>query len=181
MPKKKKEENQNPETEAKATKAKAPKKAKAESQVETATAVAVETKPEIKISRSQVGFIRETARKVRRTVNLVRNMSAGQAVTQLKFMPYKAASTVRKAIESAMANASHNLQVENPDELKISQILVDDATMYKRWRAANKGRAHSIKKRNSQLRVVLSELGQADYAKYVWQVSKRNKKNQKKG
>lgn len=150
-------------------------------QNKTETSVATEARPQIKLAKSQVGFIRETARKVRRTVDLVRKMNAGEAVSQLKFMPYKAASTVRKAIESAMANANNNLEIENPEELKISQILVDDATMYKRWRAANKGRAHSIKKRNSQLRVVLSELGPADYAKYVWQVSKRNKKNQKKG
>jgi ribosomal protein L22 len=83
-----------------------------------------------------------------------------------------------KIIESAMANAKHNLNVENPEQLKISQLLVDDGTMYKRWRAMNKGKAYSIMKRTSKISVALSEMSPSEYAKYVWDNSPRNKKNQ---
>ena len=139
-----------------------------------------ENKTQVKLSRASIGFMRHTARKVRRTVDLIRSMTAGEAVTQLKFLPYKASDPIRKLIESAMANAAHNLGVEAPEEMKISQILVDDGITYKRWRAANKGRAHSIMKRTAQVRLVLSHMNAAEYAKYVWDNSKRNKKNRKK-
>lgn len=135
---------------------------------------------EKKLAKSQVTFIRQTARKVRRTANLVRNMRAEQALVQLSFQPFKSVEPLIKLIKNAMANAEHNLNIENPGSLRISELLVDDATMYKRWRAMNKGRAYSIMKRNSKLKLVLSEMTAAEYAKYVWDKSARNKKNHKK-
>lgn len=134
---------------------------------------------EVKLAKAKVGFMRQTARKVRRTVNLIREMSAGEAVTQLSFAPYAAALPIKKLIESAMANASHNLSVEKPEDLRISQILVDDGPVFKRWRAASRGRATSIHKRTAQISVVLSELKPNEYAQYVWDNSPRNKKNRK--
>ncbi len=131
------------------------------------------------ISKATLSFVRQTARKMRRTANLVRNMKAGDAVAQLKHAPFAAATPIRKLIESAMANAANNFGYENPEELIVSQLLIDDATQYKRWRAMNKGRAYRILKRNSQVRVVLSEMEQAAYAKYVWDNSPRNRKNWK--
>ncbi len=157
-----------------------PRKKKEENNTEAKVETSPEFKSGLKISKAKIGFMRQTARKVRRTVDLIRSMTAGEAVTQLKFLPYAAGEQVIKVIESAMANASHNLGIENPGDLKISQILVDDGVTYKRWRAANKGRAHSIMKRTAQVRVALSELNAAEYAKYVWANSKRNKKNRSK-
>jgi large subunit ribosomal protein L22 len=133
-----------------------------------------------KIAKAKLGFTRQTARKVRRVADLVRNMTAGQAVTQLKFAPYKASTAIRKLIESAMANASNNLGIENPEDLKISQLLVDDGLTYKRWRAVSKGRAYSILKRSCQVNLALSDMSAAEYAKFVWETSPRNKKNNKK-
>lgn len=132
-----------------------------------------------KIIKAKLGFVRQTPRKLRRTANLVRNKTAGEAVTQLGFMPYAAAEPILKLITSAMANAGHNQSVENPSALIVSQLLIDDGVIYKRWRAANKGRAHGIKKRSAKLQVVLSEMTGAEYAKYVWEVSPRNKKLKK--
>lgn len=136
-----------------------------------------ETKP--KIATAKLGFMRQTPRKVRRTVNLIRKMSAGEAVSQLKFLPYEAADLIKKLIESAMANAGNNLGVESPEDLRISQILVDDGVTYKRWRAMSKGRAYSILKRTAKASVVLSEMKPDEYAKYVWDTSSRNRKNRK--
>lgn len=133
-----------------------------------------------KIITAKLGFVRQTPRKLRRTANLVRNKAAGEAVTQLGFMPYAAAEPIRKLIVSAIANASHNNQVENPSELIVSELLVDDGVIYKRWRAANKGRAHGIKKRCSKIKLVLSDMNAAEYAKHVWAVSPRNRVNQVK-
>jgi large subunit ribosomal protein L22 len=136
------------------------------------------TKTKPPIAKAHITFIRQTARKVRRTANLVRTLTAGEALVQLKFQPFKSVEPLVKIIESAMANAKHNLNVENPEQLKISQLLVDDGTMYKRWRAMNKGKAYSIMKRTSKISVALSEMSPSEYAKYVWDNSPRNKKNQ---
>ncbi|MBT6843810.1 MAG: 50S ribosomal protein L22 [Candidatus Melainabacteria bacterium] len=162
---------------AKATKAKTETKATKEAKVEEAPKA--ETKPATKVVRARIGFMRQTARKVRRCVNLIRTMTAGDAVKQLGFAPYAAALPIKKLIESAMANASHNFSIENPENLKISQLLVDDGVVYKRWRAVSKGTAHSIKKRTAQVRLVLSEMNAAEYAAYVWDNSPRNKKKGK--
>lgn len=132
-----------------------------------------------KIVKAKVSFIRQTARKMRRTVNLVRGMKAGEAVRNLEFMPYAAASPVYKLLKSAIANAKHNFEIEKPEELQISQILVDDKSVFKRWRAMSKGRAYSIHKRTCQISLVLSEMKAADYASFVWDNSPRNKKNRK--
>ena len=126
------------------------------------------------IVKARLGFIRQTARKLRRTVDLIRNMKAGQAREALSFMPYAAAEPVKKLLLSAMANAKANHGVENPDELYISQFLVDDKSILKRFRARSKGRAYSIYKRCSQMNVVLSDMKPAQYAAYVWDVSPRN-------
>jgi large subunit ribosomal protein L22 len=131
------------------------------------------------IARAKLAFTRQSPRKVRRTANLLRNLTAGEAMTQLEFMPYEAAGCLKKLIGSAMANATHNLEVENPGELKISQLLVDESMTYKRWRAMSKGRAYSIMKRSSKVSVALSEMTAAEFAKHVWDTSPRNKKNSK--
>ena len=135
---------------------------------------------DVKIAKAKVAFTRQSPRKVRRTANLLRNMTAGEAVQQLEFSPYAAAPAILKLLKSAMANASHNLEVENPEDLKISQLLVDENLTYKRWRAMSKGRAYSIMKRSSKISVALSEMNPAEYAKYVWDNSPRNRKNSKK-
>ncbi len=121
-----------------------------------------------KLVKANIKFIRQTARKVRRTVNLIRGLKAGEAVTQLRFLSYAAAEPIRKLIESAIANAAHNHGVANPEELYISQILVDDAQIMKRFRAASRGRAASVYKRSSQVRLVLSEMKADEYAAYVF-------------
>ncbi len=143
--------------------------------------MATETKEksELKVATANRGFVRQTARKMRRTVNLIRRFKAGQAVDSLQFMPYAAAEPVRKLIESAIANASTNHGFSNPQDLYISQICVDDGPVFKRWRAASRGRAASVLKRTSKLSVVLSELKPADYARYIAETSPRNKRNAK--
>ena len=141
--------------------------------------MATKEKTEKTIAIAHLAFTRQSARKVRRTANLLRNLTAGEAMTQLEFMPYEAAGALKKLIGSAMANANHNLEVENPQELKISQLLIDEGMTYKRWRAMSKGRAYSIMKRSCKASVALSDMTPAEFAKNVWDISPRNKKNSK--
>ena len=139
----------------------------------------VETK-EKKIIKASTPFIRQTARKVRRTANLIRGLSAGEASQSLKFLSYAASGPLKKLVDSAIANASNNFSVEEAKDLKISQLLVDEGPTFKRWRAVSRGRAHSIMKRTSQIKIVLSDMSAEEYADYVWETSARNKKNRGK-
>jgi large subunit ribosomal protein L22 len=133
-----------------------------------------------KIARAKLALVRQTPRKMRRTANLVRGLKVGDAIAQLSFMPYAAALPIRKLISSALANAANNLSMDDPEELYVSELLVDDKSILRRWRAASKGRGVPVLKRCSRLSVAISDMKPAEYAKHVWDISPRNRKNHKK-
>ena len=56
-------------------------------------------------AKAKARFVRVTPQKARRVVDLIRGKQAGEAVTTLQFAPQAAAETVRKVVESAVANA----------------------------------------------------------------------------
>jgi len=102
-------------------------------------------------------YIPMSPRKVRRVVDVVRERPVDEALALLGFLPQAAAKSVRKAIESAAANAEdvHGL---SRSELYISRITTDVGPMLKRYRAGARGRAKPILKRSSHITVVLGEL-----------------------
>jgi len=86
-----------------------------------------------------------------------------EAVGILTFTPKKAASIVKKAVESAAANAAENHDMEE-DLLVVSKIFVDEGPVLKRFRPRARGRATRIRKRTSHLTVVVSD-GKEEEAK----------------
>jgi large subunit ribosomal protein L22 len=76
----------------------------------------------------------------------------GKALELLEFSSKKAAKPIRKVLESAIANAEHN-QGADIDELKVSEIMIDEGPVLKRWRARAKGRAAPIIKRTCHISV----------------------------
>jgi large subunit ribosomal protein L22 len=101
-------------------------------------------------------YIRISPQKVRLVADVVRGMSADQAITTLKFMPKKGASILRQVIESAVANATQNDQVD-VDNLFIKKVTVDGGPSLKRIMPRAMGRATRIIKRTSHITVVLDE------------------------
>ena len=101
-------------------------------------------------------YIRISPQKVRLVADVVRGMSADQAITTLKFMPKKGAGILRKVIESAVANATQDDQVD-VDNLFIKKVTVDGGPSLKRIRPRAMGRATRIIKRTSHITVVLDE------------------------
>lgn len=99
-------------------------------------------------------FIRQSPRKMRLVADLVRNMKVDMALTQLTLSNKRAAQAVLKVLEQAKANAVNNSQL-NPASLLIDQIIIEEGPTYKRWQAVSRGRAHSIMKRTSHIKVVL--------------------------
>jgi large subunit ribosomal protein L22 len=98
---------------------------------------------------------RQSPRKVRLVANAVRKMPLDQAIKQLAVLERRSSLVVTKVIRQALANAwhNHNLSLE---QLELKNILVNVGTTYKRWRAVSRGRAHTILKRTSHVRVILS-------------------------
>jgi large subunit ribosomal protein L22 len=101
-------------------------------------------------------YARISPQKCRLVADVVRGQAVGIAIATLKFMPKKGADLVRKALESAVANAdsNHGLDV---DDLKVARIQVDAAPVLKRFAARAKGRGARIVKRNSHITVVVSD------------------------
>jgi len=96
-------------------------------------------------TRSIVRGVRLSADKGRLVADLIRGKKVDQALNILTFTPRKAAGIVKKALESAIANAEHN-DGADIDELKVKSIYVEQGATLKRFRARAKGRGNRISK-----------------------------------
>src|SRR5689334_3834112 len=103
--------------------------------------------------RAVAKYVRVTPRKMRRVADEIRGKGATQSLTLLSFMPYSAAVVIKKALQSAIANAGEKgLDV---DALKVTRVYVDAGVTMKRIRPRAQGRAYPIKKRTSNITVVV--------------------------
>lgn len=100
--------------------------------------------------------IRVSAQKGRLVADQVRGLPVARALEVLQFSNKKAATLVKKVLESAIANAEHN-EGADVDELKISRILVDGGPTLKRFHARAKGRGARILKRTCHITVTVSD------------------------
>ena len=96
-------------------------------------------------TKAVVRGVRLSADKGRLVADLVRGKKVDQALNILAFTPKKAAGIVKKALESAIANAEHN-DGADIDELKVTSIYVEQAATLKRFSARAKGRGNRISK-----------------------------------
>ncbi|MEO8784863.1 MAG: 50S ribosomal protein L22 [Candidatus Saccharimonadales bacterium] len=98
--------------------------------------------------------VRMSPRKVGVVASLVRGRSVADALTILEHTPRRSALPVRKAIESARANADHNHKLK-PDTLRIISITVTPGVRLKRYRPAAHGRALPFQRRTSHISVIV--------------------------
>jgi large subunit ribosomal protein L22 len=96
-------------------------------------------------TRSIVRGVRLSADKGRLVADLVRGRPVDQALNILTFTQKKAAGIIKKALESAIANAEHN-DGADIDELKVKTIFVEQGATLKRFSARAKGRGNRISK-----------------------------------
>ena len=120
-------------------------------------------------TRATARFVRVTPMKARRVVDLIRYKPAGEALAMLQFAPQAASEPVAKVLASAMANAEHNLKVEQ-DSLVISGAFVDGGPTLKRFRPRARGRAFPINKRTSHITIEVSSVATEE-------VSRRGRRN----
>jgi large subunit ribosomal protein L22 len=101
-------------------------------------------------------YVRLSAQKGRLVADQVRGLPVARALEILQFSPKKAATHVRKVLESAIANAEHN-EGADVDELKVASIQVDGGPTLRRFHARAKGRGVRILKRTSHITVTVSD------------------------
>jgi large subunit ribosomal protein L22 len=94
---------------------------------------------------ASVRGVRLSAQKGRLVADLIRGKPVDKALNILAFTQKKAAGLIKKALESAIANAEHN-DGADIDELKVKSIYVEQGATLKRSFARAKGRGNSISK-----------------------------------
>ncbi len=97
---------------------------------------------------------RISPQKARLVADQVRGMPVNSAIALLKYSDKKAAQLIGKVLWSAVSNAENN-DGADVDELKVSQITVDEGPVLKRFMARAKGRGTRILKRTSHITVVV--------------------------
>jgi large subunit ribosomal protein L22 len=107
-------------------------------------------------THAQAKHVRQSPYKVRRVLDLVRGLPVDEARVVLDFTNRRAAGTIKKVLDSAVANAEHNFALDS-DELFVAEAYADEGPTLKRWRPRARGRATRIRKRTSHITIVLAE------------------------
>ena len=102
-------------------------------------------------------MIRVSPYKLNLLAELIRGKKAGKAMSELMFSKRRVAHDVRKALNSAIANAenNHNMDV---DKLYVAEATVGRAIIMKRFHARARGRGVRVVKPFSNLRIIVKEL-----------------------
>jgi len=117
--------------------------------------MAAKTETELPIVRASARYVRIAPRKVRVVADQIRGRDVEDALALLRFSPRGASVTLMKLIESAAANAENNHDLD-PEEMRISEISVNEGPTMRRYRARARGRATRIDKRSCHINVALT-------------------------
>ena len=109
-----------------------------------------------KRARCTAKYVRIPSRKVHIVLDLIRGKSADQALAILMNTPKAAAPIVAKVLNSAIANAENNLEL-NRDDLYVAEVYANQGPTLMRFRARARGRASRIRKRTSHITIVLDQ------------------------
>ncbi|MGI9311283.1 MAG: 50S ribosomal protein L22 [bacterium] len=101
-------------------------------------------------------YVRLSPQKGRLVADQIRARPVGKALEILEFSDKKAASLVKKVLDSAIANAEHN-EGADIDDLWVELACIDQAPTLKRFRPRAKGRGAPILKRNCHIRIGVSD------------------------
>ena len=108
-------------------------------------------------TRAVLRYARVSPYKVREVLDLIRGKPVEEARDILRFSERDAAILVGKLLDSAVANAAHNDELD-PEELHVSACFADEGTTIKRWRPRARGRATRIRKRTCHVTMIVSRL-----------------------
>jgi len=105
--------------------------------------------------------VRQSARKMRLVIDLIRGLAVPEAYAILRFSKKRAAVQIHKVLKSAVANAEQHAQRANQaldvDRLRVRYAVVNEGQTLKRFTSASMGRAMPIKKRTSHVEIHVGE------------------------
>ncbi|GKU76705.1 50S ribosomal protein L22 [Paenibacillus sp. GSMTC-2017] len=107
-------------------------------------------------AKAHVRFVRIAPRKAQLVADLIRGKKVGEAIAILRHTPKSASPILEKLLNSAIANAEHNYQLD-VTKLVVSQVFANQGPTMKRFRPRAMGRASRINKRTSHITLVVSE------------------------
>ena len=108
-------------------------------------------------AKATLRYGRLSASKARVVLNLIRDEDLALARDRLRFCERGAAEVVAKVLESAVANATNNEQLD-ADELYVAECWADEGPVLKRWRPRARGRATRIHKQTCHITVIVAQL-----------------------
>lgn len=106
--------------------------------------------------KAKLSYAKMSAQKARLVVDQIRSKPVEQALDTLLFSKKKAATLVKKVLDSAIANAETNNGADI-DELFVVEAFVDEGPSAKRFRARARGRGNRIIKRSCHITVAVAE------------------------
>src|SRR5580698_1137632 len=106
-----------------------------------------------------VSNLRISPRKLNLVAAMIRNMPAQSALATLTFSKRRIAGQVKKALDSAIANAENNHQLD-VDRLVVTRAEVGRSIVMRRFHARGRGRAARVEKWFSNLKIVVTERAQ---------------------
>ncbi len=107
-------------------------------------------------AKAQARYVRLAPRKARDVVNLIRSKDIDEALSILRYTPRRAAGVITKVLNSAIANAEHNMDMKRGN-LYVERAYVDEGPTLKRVQPRARGRRFLILKRTSHITVVVKE------------------------
>ena len=110
-----------------------------------------DTRPSAKLS-----YARVPVQKACFVLDAIRGKNVDEALGILMYSPRYASSVIKKLVESAVANAENNNNLD-PAKLYIAECYASDGPIMKRIKPRAQGRAYRIEKRMSHITVVLDE------------------------
>lgn len=102
-------------------------------------------------------YVRISPRKVKIVIDMIRGKSVKEALAILQYTPKSASEPVSKLLNSAIANAENNLDM-NRDDLYVAEIYANQGPTMMRYRPHAQGRAFHIRKHSSHIGVVLDTM-----------------------
>lgn len=109
-------------------------------------------------ARAIARYVKLSPLKVRRVAQMIRGRNVREAQAMLKFTPARAARVLEKVLNSAVANAENNLELDR-DDLVVARAYADKGPSMKRVQPRARGRADVIIRRSSHVTVVVAERG----------------------
>jgi len=106
-------------------------------------------------------YLRTSPQKLNLIAQSIRGLGADRALAELQFSRRRIAGDVRKVLQSAIANAENNHDLD-VDRLVVAEASVGRTLVMKRWKARARGRVGRIQKPFSNLRLVLREREEID-------------------